>query len=692
MNAPASASARDLARQAGEAFALGKMQAAEVLFRRAIAADGNAARYHVSLGAVLHASGKLSEAREVLLAVVRREPDHAIANMNLGVVLNALGRSLDAIPHHRRAIEHRPEHARAHCNLALALERAGDKGEAEEAFREAVRLDEEMVPAWCGLGRILIDRPEEAESAVRRALALGPRNPEALCGLAAILRTVGRHDESVRYVRKAVRIAPNDLAARLELAQSYSGASRDFEALEVYRKLDRPGIASPAVWYGLAGCYANLGKPRRSDYWFRRALAKDPDNLTMRSAYLFMLAASAVKARRANLLQLRRWERPPGLPEPPFKPVRRPLRRRKLRVGYLSPDFRQHVVRQFFEPVFWNHDADEVEIYCYSEAKRPDMATWVLRAGANRWFRTHGMSDRDVARQIHRDRIDVLVDLAGHTANNRLGVMTWRPAPVQATYLGYFGSTGLSAVDYWIADDVLFPMDTDEPATERLWRLPRCAYAYGVPAHSPPVSVREPDRPVTFGCCNNASKAGMPVVEAWAEILRCCPDSRLVVKDRRFNHGAARRAWRKRFLRRGIDRDRVEFQPHSPHPEYLSNYNSLDIALDPFPRTGGTTTCDALWMGVPVITLAGRRYATRLSATKLTAVGAPELITRSVEEYVGKAVELAEDTRACNRYHETLRGRVSNGPLGDPKSLAKALEEAYREMYQAKTGSESICS
>lgn len=667
------------AREAREAYLRNDLPEAERLLRLAITLDNAQSKYRANLGAVLQAKGDLDGARAVLEDALKHDPDHVEANDNLGVVLAALGMLDEALNHHRRAIDLRPGFARAHCNLGLVLERLQRRPESEAAFREALRLEPSMAGAWCGLGRALVEEPEKAEDAFRKALKLEPRRLATLVGLAHFLRDTHRPAESIRLLRRAVRLSPGDVGARLQLAQSLSTAARDSEALAIYRKLEKAGVSGPVLWFGLAICHANLGRPARADHWFRKALARDPDNRAMRSGYLFMLAASCLKSRSASLRALRQWERHPGPPEQTFPRRPRGKPGRPLRIGYLSPDFRQHVVRQFFEPVLWHHGSD-MEVYCYSEAHRPDFATMLLRWGADRWFRTHGLADREVARQIHRDRIDILVDLAGHTGHNRLGVMTYRPAPVQATYLGYFGSTGLSAVDYWISDDVLHPPNTDEPASETIYRLPRCAYAYGAPANAPEVRPRNSDAPVTFGCFNNASKTGIGVMDTWTEILSRCPQSRLVLKDRRFAHGAARQAWKKRFIRRGIDPARVELLGSSRHAEYMAAYNEIDIALDPFPRTGGTTTCDALWMAVPTVTLAGTRYVTRLSATKLTAAGAGELITHSREAYIEKAVALAQDPSARRRYHETLRSRVARGPLGDPASLAKALECAYRDM------------
>ncbi|MGA8260563.1 MAG: tetratricopeptide repeat protein [Arenicellales bacterium] len=676
-----------LQRRAQELYREGKFIESVGAFRSAIEESPDYAPLHTGLGAVLHRLGRLPEAESALRRALELDSRSHVAHDNLGVVLRLLGRRDEAVTHHKRALKLAPKYPRAHANYGLALEQSGRTEDAEAEFHRALDLDDSMTAALCGLGRIHRWRARHADAEIvfRKALSLEPERLTAITGLADVLSATGRHAEALRLYRKATRLAPHNVNIRLALAGGLSSAARDHEALSLYRRLERAGIGGVPVLFGKASALSNLGRYRAALRLYRRTLALEPDSAGMRSAYFFTLHACAFDSPRATLRELRKWESTHGAPPAlKYRKHRRdPDPDRPLRVGYISPDLRLHVVRQFFEPVMRVHDPERFELYCYAEVSNPDFATETLRAFADRWYPTFRVSDEDVARQIDRDRIDVLVDLAGHTANHRLGVMTYRPAPVQATYLGYFGSTGLTSIDYWITDPVLHPPDTTEPATETIHRLPRCSFCYGVPAHARLRTDRRGDaRPVTFGCFNNVSKVSLDVVDAWAEILRGSGDSRLVLKDRRFAFGPVRRTWRRRFERRGIAPERIELLPSSPHPEYMQAYNAIDIALDPFPRTGGTTTCDALWMGTPVVTLAGERYVERLSATKLTAVGATELITSSAESYIDKALELAADPDLRAQYHGTLRRRMADSPLCDPLSLARALEEAYRTFWR----------
>lgn len=672
---------------AKELYKKGLFSESADLFRRAITEHPEDAALHASLGGVLHRLGQLHEARQILEQAIVIDSNSVVAQDNLGVVLLQLGYVQEAQNHHRRALAIDASFVQAHVNLGVALEHAGNPVEAEAEYRHALQLDENLAAPLCGLGRVYRARAEfvEAETYFRRALELESGRLTALTGLADVLLHTGRRDAALRLYRKALRLSPNSADVRLALASALSLTARDHEALGHYRKLERDGVSGFALLAGKAAALSNLGRFSSAEPLYRKALAMKPDAARLRSSYLFNLHAAAAISPDKLLRELRRWERCHGV-APALR--RREHQRdldpeRPLRIGYISPDLRQHVVRQFFEPVMRVHDSDNFEFFCYAELAQSDFASETLNMVSDHWFNTFRLTDREVADQIDRDRIDILVDLAGHTADHRLGVMSHRPAPVQATYLGYFGSTGLSSIDYWITDPVLHPENTQEPATENIYRLPRCSFCYGVPFHARSVVQRNEDKEgVVFGCFNNAVKVSMPVVDAWAKILHGSKGSRLVLKDRRFAFGAVRRTWKQRFARRGIAAERVELLGDSPHPEYMSSYNAIDIALDPFPRTGGTTTCDALWMGVPVITLAGEHYVERLSASKLSAVGVNELITGDVTEYINTALALAADRERLAQYHANLRSRMAASPLCDAISLAHSLEDAYRDMWR----------
>jgi predicted O-linked N-acetylglucosamine transferase (SPINDLY family) len=356
---------------------------------------------------------------------------------------------------------------------------------------------------------------------------------------------------------------------------------------------------------------------------------------------------------------------------------------RPLRIGYVSPDLCRHPISRFLLPILSNHDRANYEIYCYSDVLKPDAITEVIQTKVDGWRPIAGVSDEMVAEMIRADQIDILVDLAMRTAKNRMFVFGRKPAPVQTCYLAYIGTTGLEAMDYRISDVYLDPPgDTSKSYTEKTVRLPHCVWCYAeleagqIPLVPPPA---KKNGYVTFGSLNTFSKMNPRVLDTWAEIMRRVPDSRLIMHCLPGSHREA--VW-SAIDGHGIARERVRMLERQLINRYLSSYNEIDIALDPFPYPGGTTTCDALWMGLPVVTLAGERGMSRAGASLLSNVGLPELIGNGTEQYIQIATSLAGDLHKLTDLRESMRKRMRSSPLMDSKLLAKDLEAAYRQMWK----------
>jgi predicted O-linked N-acetylglucosamine transferase (SPINDLY family) len=358
---------------------------------------------------------------------------------------------------------------------------------------------------------------------------------------------------------------------------------------------------------------------------------------------------------------------------------------RRLRVGYVSPDFRQHSVAYFLEPLLRSHDRNAIEVFCYAEVNWPDATTKRFQGLADHWVTTVGMSDEALVERIRRDRIDILVDLAGHTAKNRLPVFANKPAPVQVTWLGYPSTTGLAAIDYRLVDTVTDPeAEGGAFSCETLVRLPAGFLCYGPPQDAPAPAAR-PHLSIdtlTFGSFNNASKLSASTIEAWARLLVRLPAARLLLKGKPFACAVTRASFLERLLRSGVAKDRVELLGWLPDESHLALYDRIDIALDPFPYNGTTTTCEALWMGVPVVTLRGDRHAGRVGASLLTQIGLTDLIADSVEAYVETAAALADDPARLAELGQSLRPRMAASPLCDATAFARKIEAAYRTMWQ----------
>jgi protein O-GlcNAc transferase len=359
---------------------------------------------------------------------------------------------------------------------------------------------------------------------------------------------------------------------------------------------------------------------------------------------------------------------------------------RRLKIGYVSPDFRGHSVAFFLEPLLKHHDRRQIELFCYAEVSWPDAVTERFKGLADHWVVTVGMSDVALAERIRNDGIDILVDLAGHMAKNRLLVFARKPSPVQVTWLGYPNTTGLTTIDYRLVDAVTDPEgEADAFASETLLRLANCFLCYSAPDNAPVVAPLPYLKTgfITFGSFNNPSKLSAATLDVWATLLGRLPDAWLLLKGRSFVDATVRASFLQGFTERGVSAERVELLAWIPSgTAHLALYDRIDIALDPFPYNGTTTTCEALWMGVPVVTLRGDRHAGRVGASLLTQVALTDLIADCTAEYVEIAASLARNPAELNDLRLSLRSRVATSPLCDAPTFATKIESAYRSMWR----------
>jgi predicted O-linked N-acetylglucosamine transferase (SPINDLY family) len=369
---------------------------------------------------------------------------------------------------------------------------------------------------------------------------------------------------------------------------------------------------------------------------------------------------------------------------PPFSNSADPERR--LRVAYLSPDFRYHAVSFFFEPLLAHHDRDAVEFYCYAEVEHPDAVTAALQQIGGIWRNTHGLDDAALRAQLRADAIDIAIDLAGHTGHSRLSAFALKPAPVTATWLGYAATTGLPTIDWRITDARADPPGQEQFHAEQLLRLPEtflCYRFYGavVPDVTPPPAATR--GAITFGSFNNPLKMSPPTIAAGAQILAAVPGARLVLKSLLFVEPSRRQHFLERFAAHGIAPARLELREPLPDmTDHLRSYAEIDIALDPFPYNGTTTTCEAMWMGVPMVNLIGDRHAGRVGFDLLSQVGMAELAMPDVDAYIAKAVALAGDVPLLARLRQELRERMRESPLCDAAAFARAFEAGLRRMWR----------
>lgn len=598
----------------------------------------------------------------------------------------------------------------------------GDWPDAERAFREALRLRPVFSQALNNLATAVrqMGRSAVAVRAHRLAIAIEPTSAFAHAGLCGALCDVGASAAALAAGRRAVRLDAEHTLAVANLAHALGAAGDHAAVVGLLAPLVAAGTAPLAVYVAFAQASYETGALVRADLVCRRGLALDPTCAELYANHALIRfdladAAAAVTGNRralalkpalghvhSNVLLALHYDAAVGEADlfrahadwgraaaaaVPARVHRSPDdSERRLRVGYVSADFRAHSVAFFLAPLL-ESGGGSVDTVCYSDVLAPDRFTEALRRGVAEWRTIVGLNDAAVARLIGEDRIDILVDLAGHTARNRLGVFVRRPAPVQVTWLGYPGTTGLPTVDYRLTDAIADPPgEADGLHSETLVRMGGgfLCYRSPVPLPAPGALPAGGDGPITFGSFNNLAKASPLAVALWAGVLHRVPGSRLLLKARALNDEAVRANVCTRFAAHGIRADRLLLHRYAPHlTAHLEVYRQVDIALDSTPYNGTTTTCEALAMGVPVVTLAGRRHAARVGASLLSRVGLADLVASDAEGFVAVAAGLAADRERLAVLRAGLRARLAASPLGDAPRFARTLEAAFRAMWRA---------
>ena len=555
----------------------------------------------------------------------------------------------------RRAVELDARHAKALANLGAVLQRKGAYEEAVQRYRDAVEADPELGQAWFNLGTLLLNQ--------------------------------GRHAEAVEPLETAVALEAGRAEWRSALGSAYDRSGRPLEAIATFETALQLDPELAMAHEGLAICRVNIGQVESAIPSFRRALELNPAGHTACSNMLFALNYRLGEAPEAVFREHLAWGQRYGAGPQRRRHANNADPARVLRMGYISPDFRSHAVAHFVKPVLAHHDRSRFHVVCYSDAEMEDPMTGQLCALAHAWHRTTWQKNEELAKQITEDGIDVLVDLAGHTSGGqRMLLFASKPAPVQVSWLGYPNTTGLAAMDYRFTDAIADPEgETDRFHTETLVRLPHGFLCYGAPSDSPPVG--EPPRlaagHVTFGCFNNLSKLTPGVLALWAQLLARVPGARLALKSFGLAGESVRQALRERFAALGVGPERLEIlPPEVSFTGHLARYGAVDIGLDTYPYNGTTTTCEALWMGVPVMTLAGKTHVSRVGSSILQRVGLGELVARSAEEYLETAARLAAGAGRLRELRAGMRARMQASPLLDARSFTGHVEAAYRAMWQ----------
>ncbi|OQY57568.1 MAG: hypothetical protein B6245_16365 [Desulfobacteraceae bacterium 4572_88] len=642
------------------------------------------------LGVALHQMGRREEAISLIEKAIQISPENGHYHNNLGVVLRDMGKPAEAVVYYEKALKFTPDYAEAHINMGMAYKDLGKPDEAIACFQKLLETDPQNAEAYHNIGLVQKDqgKSDEAIAAYEKAIEIKANYAEAYVGMGNALKNKGKLDDAMAAYQKALDINPRFAEVYNNLANAYRDKSMIGEAIRHYEKSVelKPNFAEAHSNMGVS--LNDQGRGQEAIDCYQKALEIRPEYHQARSNMLFTLQHGNGHSPEWMFEQHRLWDeahaRPFAENIAPHANERDPERR--LRVGYVSPDFRTHSCAYFLEPLFRMHDKSQVEIFCYGQVMRPDRVTQQLVKLADHWHSTIGKTDEAVAEQIRADGIDILVDLAGHTENNRLLVFAQKPAPVQVTWLGYPDTTGLSAMDYRLTDADADPEGiADAYASETLVRLPNGFLCYAPIDKTPNISGTPSQKAghVTFGSFNNMCKVNPSVVAAWSEILRQVPGSKLLLKSRQASDESTKQLYLKLFADKGISADRIVMMPRvASRTGHLEMYHQVDIGLDPFPYNGTTTSFEAMWMGVPFVTLCGDRHVGRVGASILRRVGLEELVTESEADYIAKAVELAGNNGKLSDLRASLRQRMQDSPLCDAKGFAGSVENAYREMWR----------
>lgn len=591
---------------------------------------------------------------ERLLELLEQTPDEPDLLYQMAMVLLDQHNYSDAEGYLRRLVRLQPDSKVGKLLLGVACVELGFYQEAIDTLSSILSVSPDPAALHHQIGRCFaaLHRYAEAFAAYQQALNYTPDHVDVLCSLGLLFTDINQVTKARDCFLQALGVKPDDL-----------------------------GIIS-----NLGRIYKRIGQADLALEWFERGVQLQPDHPDAVSNYLNSLnyiegispafVAARYKQYAPQAFAPRAtWQRP--------KPQRHDL---PIRIGYISADLYSHSVAFFIEPILLHHDRKRFEIFCYANQTANDETTERLRQLTDGWRVIHGISDLQVAQQIAEDRIDILVDLAGHTAGHRLGVCAYRPAPLQISWIGHPNTTGLQQIEYYLTDGQCDPPGmTDHLYSEAIYRLPRVFSCYLPPVEFPPVASTpfENANRITLGCFNTIAKVSQQLIIWWSEILKRIENAVLYLKGPPLWDSLAKEEILKRFAAQGISPERLIIHGETTtRYDHLASYASVDIALDTFPYHGTTTTCEALWMGVPVVSLAGTTHVSRVGASFLRAVGLDDLVKESPEAYIDAVVQLAADRQRLRHLRKNLRLMMAQSALMDAKGVTREVEQAFLQMYE----------
>ncbi len=666
------------------AVAVGRLQAgdtvdAERICTEILAADPGHADSHHLMGIIALQRGDAALAAGLIANAVRLDGGNATYLSNLSNALGQLGKWDEAVEAAARAVAINPHFPEAHNNLGVALHGAGRRDDAAEAYGRAGEINPTYAEAFNNLGGVLqeLGRRADAVAAYGKAIAARPGYAEAHSNLGAVFQAEGRLNDAIKAYGAAVTLAPGLASAHFNLGNGLQQAGRLEDAVAAYTRaiaLD-PDHADARI--NLAKVFFRRGQIPRAISLLEQVITQRPALAQAHSNLLYAHSFQGDLPQEEILTLARRFNR---LACPPPENLARRISGTKLNVGIISAEIGSHAVARFLESFLRHYDRGKIHLTLYQTVLRPEAKRLELLALADSARDLSGLDDASARQQIMADQIDILIDTSGHLADNRLPMLAQRCAAIQAHYNGYHGTTGITAMDCFIGDDEITPLEFQPGFSETLIRLPRLWVAY-----APPLDAPTPEAPtgeaITFGCFNILSKAGPATLDLWGRVMKRLPASRLVLKYQDNADPVIQARVRDGLAAHGVSAERITFLDWVPDwRAHMALYNTIDVALDTIPLNSGTTGFDALYMATPLVALRGHWMGGRMSSAMLKALGHPEWIAETPDDYVAVVERLVTDRARLRGYKQTLRAEMLASPLCDGKSLATALEDAFAQM------------
>lgn len=665
-----------------------RLAEAENIYRKVLEKSPNQAVALHHLGLILHQKGESKRGITFIEKALSIKPDYEYAFNNIGKIYLDLGNWDIAAINLKKAIKYKPDFDMAHNNYANAMLSMGRINEAITGYQKTLSLNPRYAEAAFNLGSAYkrLGNIQKAISSYERAIAINPKYAEAYNNLGNIFSDIYEYDAALDNLNEAIKLKSDFAYAHNNLGNVYKDLNRFSEAIECFNKSININKDFAEAYNNLGNVLKDLGKYNEAIEHYNKAIKIRAGYTEARSNILFVLNFLTVESQKivaeaknygelvtSLTRETREWE----------KPVKSPS---ELKIGFVSGDLNNHPVGHFIENLIVTiakNEHSKLKLIAYYNQLYTDNVTERLKKSFCKWHSVYSLSDQELAALVRKDGINILIDLSGHSAKNRLPVFAWKPAPIQASWLGYFATTGVSEIDYFIADKWTAPKSEEQHFTEEIWRLPETYWCFTQPAENTSIVALPAlkNKFITFGCFNDLSKINSSIISLWSRIMHEVPNSKLFLKNKQSSDLKIRENTLSRFSKHGICADRIIMEGYTPRAEYLESYNRVDISLDPFPYPGGTTTIEGLWMGVPIITKKGNSFLSHAGETIANNAGLQNWIAKSDDDYVEKAIINSSDFDQLNKLRLNLRSQVISSPLFDSKRFSKVFEEAVWGMW-----------